>query len=74
MLLVFSPLPGWEHADLHPAIRWSKCAFLFYFCKVPKTINAQLCKVILVRTCEDSHTSGKGRNWGWKEMKTGEGF
>lgn len=36
--------------------------------------NAQLCKVISVRTSEDSHTSGKGRNWGWEERKPGEGL
>lgn len=30
MLLVFSPLPDWKHADLHPAIRWSKYTLLFY--------------------------------------------
>lgn len=59
-LLVFSPLPGWEHADLHPAFRWSKCALLFYclgnFTDVKR--SAHLCmNIILVETCQDSHTS-----------------
>lgn len=35
--------------------------------------NAQLCEVIAVRTCEDSCTSGKGRNCSWEERKSGEG-
>lgn len=30
MLLVFSTLPGWEHADLHLTMRWGKCVLLFY--------------------------------------------
>lgn len=30
MLLVFTSLPAWEHADLHLAIRWSRYSLLLY--------------------------------------------
>lgn len=71
MLLVFSALPGWEQAALHLTMQWGKCALLQ--CLGNRTERkTQFSKVISVRTCEDSHTLGRGRIWSWEEGKLGE--
>lgn len=66
---------GWERADLHPAIRWSKCSLLFYClgnCTEREVLRSAKLRSS-VRTCKDSCTSGKGKNWGWQERNPGEG-